>query len=129
DAMGGGQRLLAHGGHIAIYIAMFTLPLSGWLMSTSSPLNDEDAYIRVPNMVFGLFDMPDPWPKGSEEISNFWGEVHAYAAVILALLLVLHVAAALKHHFIDKDTILTRMVWGESRKSRGKAEPAPSPAE
>lgn len=113
NGMGPWERRLAHGGHLAIYLAMFALPLSGWLMATSSPLNDDDAYIRVPNMVFGLFDMPDPFPKGSDAISNFWGEVHAYAAVILAVLLFFHVAAALKHHFVNRDTVLRRMVWGE----------------
>lgn len=103
---------LAHGGHAALYLAMIGMPVTGWLMSTSSPLNDVDAYIRIPNMVFGLFEMPDPWPKGSEELSEFWGMIHGALAWVLVVLMLGHVAAALKHHFVNRDTVLRRMIRG-----------------
>lgn len=106
------EKALAHGGHTAIYLLMFALPISGWLMATSSPLNDPDAYIPIKNMVFGLFEMPDPYAKGDKTISEFWGSVHAYSAAILAVLLLAHVGAALKHHFVNRDTVLRRMIRG-----------------
>ena len=110
--MGTLEKALAHGGHTALYIAMFALPISGWLMATSSPLNDSDAYIQIKNMVFGLFELPDPYPKGDKSTSEFWGSVHAYTAAVLAVLLLGHVAAALKHHFVNRDSVLRRMIRG-----------------
>ncbi|MEM7056580.1 MAG: cytochrome b [Pseudomonadota bacterium] len=110
--MGRIEIALAHGGHAALYLAMIGMPITGWLMATSSPLNDVDAYIRVPNMVFGLFDMPDPFPKGSKEVSELWGSIHGAMGWALAIVLLGHVAAALKHHFVNRDTVLRRMIRG-----------------
>lgn len=112
DGMSRLEIALAHGGHAALYIAMIAMPVTGWLMATSSPLNDVDAYIRVPNMVFGLFEMPDPWPKGSKETSEFWGMIHGTMGWVLVVLLLGHVAAALKHHFVNGDKVLSRMIKG-----------------
>ena len=104
------ETVLARVAHVGIYALMFILPLSGWLMSSASPFNDPDAYIYIPNMVFGLFEMPDPISPGDPELVKLMGQVHLYAGYALALLLLLHVAAALKHHFILRDSVLTRML-------------------
>ncbi len=102
--------------HIAIYVLMFALPLTGWLMASASPFNDADAYIYIPNMVFGLFEMPDPISPGDAELTKFFKQAHLYAGYALAALLVLHIAAALKHHFILRDSVLTRMLpFGRDR--------------
>ena len=105
-------KALAHGGHLALYICMFALPISGWLMASASPYNDADAYIRVPNMVFGLFEMPDPYPKGDRALSGMFGQVHFYIAMVMAVLVAGHLAAALKHHFVNRDAVLVRMLKG-----------------
>lgn len=102
--------------HVALYVLMFLLPLSGWLMASASPFNDPDSYIYIPNMVFGLFEMPDPISPGDEDLTNILKLVHLYAGYALAALLLLHVGAALKHHFILRDSVLTRMLpFGRDR--------------
>ncbi|MEM9431184.1 MAG: cytochrome b [Pseudomonadota bacterium] len=107
------QVRASHASHYLLYALIFIMPLSGWLMSTASPLNDPNAYpVQVKNMVFGLFEMPDPFPTGSKSISDVFHVIHSIAGKFLAFILVVHTAAALKHHFVDKDTILKRMTFG-----------------
>ena len=111
--MGRAQRHLSEGVHLALYVLMLALPLSGWLMATSSPLNDPDNYpVQIRNMVFGLFALPDPYPEGDRAVTAFWASVHAWAAGAMAVLFALHVAGALKHHLVDRDGVLRRMVAG-----------------
>lgn len=107
------ERRAAKAAHVALYVLMIALPLSGWLMSSASPLNDPDAYpMQIRNMVFGLFEMPDPFPEGSDKLSRFFHTVHHWAGLGLAALLGLHVAGALKHALIDRDGVLARMWRG-----------------
>ena len=110
--MGGLERVLAHGGHLALYLCMFAMPLTGWLLASASPYNDPDAYFQIKNMVFGLFELPDPYPKGSEDTTAFWARIHFYTALALTLVLLGHALAALKHHFVNRDTVLRRMIRG-----------------
>ncbi|MEM7497441.1 MAG: cytochrome b [Pseudomonadota bacterium] len=102
--------LMARVGHLALYGCMVVLPVSGWLMASASPMNDPDAFFPVKNMVFGMFELPDPFPRGDEVLSDSLGAVHFYAAMMLIVLVMGHVAAALKHHFVDRDMVLRRMI-------------------
>ncbi len=88
---------------------MFLIPVSGWLMASSSPLQEA---FGIQNMVFGWFAMPDPFVPGNADLSKLFGEIHEICTNGLMILLSLHAAAALKHHFIKKDTILRRMIRG-----------------
>ncbi len=107
------QVKASHYSHYALYALLFIMPLSGWLMVTSSPLNDPGAYpTQIKNMVFGLFAMPDPFATGSETITNAFHTIHALSGKLMIAILAVHTAAALKHHFVDKDTILSRMIRG-----------------
>ncbi len=107
------QRLSANLTHKLLYVLIFALPLTGWLMASSSPLNDEGAYpVRLPNLVFGLFEMPDPYPVGSKAATEFFHTLHLGLALLLCAILIAHVGAALKHHFLDRDDILRRMTLG-----------------
>lgn len=113
DHMPGWQKLASSLTHRMLYILMFWMPLSGWLMASASPLNDEGAYpVRIANKVFGLFEMPDPFPTGSEALAEQLGLAHWIGALLMALILLMHVGAALKHHFIERDDILRRMTRG-----------------
>ncbi|MEM1161453.1 MAG: cytochrome b/b6 domain-containing protein, partial [Pseudomonadota bacterium] len=106
-------RAAAHFSHFSLYLLMFALPLSGWLMSSASPFNDEGAYpIQIKNMVFGLFEMPDPFQPGSEELSKFFGAVHFYTGLGLTLILGAHIAGALKHAIVERDGVMRRMIFG-----------------
>lgn len=93
-------QLVAHGGHLALYGLMLAMPLSGWLMSSAKGFQ---------TVWFGLLPIPDLLAK-DKALGDLLQNVHATLAVLFVLILVGHVAAALKHHFIDRDDILTRML-------------------
>lgn len=101
------QRWLAHGTHYAFYVLIIAIPLSGWAVASASPLG-------IPTIWFGLFEMPHlPGLQGlsdQEETEEFFEEVHELLGNSMILLLILHVGAALKHHFWDRDTVLRRML-------------------
>ena len=102
---------LARIGHLALYVLMLAIPLTGWLAVSSSPYNDP-GYMNIPNEVFGLFAMPDPYPEGSHAISDRFMLAHLYLAMTLMVVLIVHVLAALKHAMIDRDGVLRRMLSG-----------------
>jgi len=108
------QVVASHASHALLYLLLIAVPVTGWLMVTSSPLNDEGALpFQVRNMVFGLFEMPDPFEPGSAELSRRFGQLHWLCTRLLMLLLAVHVLAALKHQFIDRDGLLVRMILGQ----------------
>ena len=88
--------------HIWLYVLLFLQPLSGILMS--------QAY-GYPVVVFGAFTLP-PLIWKSPAIGSTWSAIHGVTAMILFLVIVIHAAAALKHHFIDRDQTLMRMLKG-----------------
>lgn len=93
--------------HGLLYLLMLAVPLVGWAVVSSSPYG-------IPSIWFGLFEIPHlPILSALEnkaEISESFGEVHETLAWGLLALVGLHAAAALKHHFIEKDDVLTRML-------------------
>jgi len=104
------ERIAAHVTHYGLYVCMLSLPLSGWLMSSASPLQVD---YGISNMVFGLFEMPDPFSSGSKVLSEQFKLIHEVSGNVLIALLILHAAAAGKHLFILKDNIVQRMTWGK----------------
>jgi cytochrome b561 len=109
DHMGPLARLAAHGGHLALYVLMVTMPVSGWLMASASPLQDD---YGLKNMVFAWFELPDPFVPGSKALEDGLKAVHSWSAFAMAAILLGHVAAALKHHFSHRDGVLMRMITG-----------------
>jgi len=95
--------------HIALYLLMFSIPLVGWLMSSAKGYTVN---------YFGLFELPDLLPK-DKVLGHQLKEVHEYLADLLVALFSLHVLAALKHQFIDKDGLLSRMSLCSCWKKRG----------
>jgi cytochrome b561 len=89
---------------------MFAMPISGWLMSSASPLQD---LYGIQNMVFDLFEMPDPFIPGDSDLEELFSSIHYWCSWGLTLVLAAHVGAALKHHFINKDNVLRRMLKGD----------------
>lgn len=94
------QRQAAAAVHYYLYFAMFAMPLSGWLYSSSAGRTV---------IFFGLFNLPDLVGQ-SESLRGILGTAHSYIGYSLVLVIGLHVAAALKHHFIDRDDTLRRML-------------------
>ena len=101
-AMPAWQHWAHHGTHGALYALFFAVPLLGWAYSSAA---------GFPIVLFGVLPLPDfmPVDKALAEALKPW---HGYAAYALAALVVLHVAAALKHQFVDRDSLLTRMLPG-----------------
>lgn len=94
------QSKLSLAVHHLLYLLMFAMPLSGWLMSSAK---------GFPVVYLGLWKLPDLVAK-NEGLSDTLKNSHELFATVLLILIGLHIAAALKHHFIDKDTILARMI-------------------
>lgn len=90
--------------HGLLYLGLFALMLSGYLISTAD---------GRPISVFGWFSVPATLSglPGQEDIA---GRVHYWLAWGLVVLAGLHALAALKHHFIDRDATLSRMLGRES---------------
>jgi len=103
--MGPMERLLAHGGHLALYLLMFAVPLTGWLMSS--------AY-GFPVVFLQLVQLPDLIGQ-NEALAATLKTVHETLNWIMAACVVGHVLAAIKHHVIDKDGMLFRMSLRQPR--------------
>lgn len=96
---GAATRLASKAGHAFLYLALFVLMLSGYLISTADGRG-------IP--VFGLFEVPATLTSIPDQ-ADIAGVVHEYLAWALVIFAGLHALAALKHHFIDRDATLVRM--------------------
>jgi cytochrome b561 len=94
------ERILAHLTHAALYLLLFAMPLTGWMMSSAR---------GFPVSWFGLFQLPDLVPK-NKELFVVMEDTHGTLAIALYVIVGLHVLAALKHHFMMKDDVLRRML-------------------
>jgi len=99
-AMAPWQRRSAAAAHGMLYVLMLLVPLSGWIYSSAT---------GVQVIYLGLFPLPDLVAK-SKALASALLATHVTLNVALFVLICIHVAAALKHHFSDRDTVLTRML-------------------
>ena len=90
----------AHAGHFLLYGLMIAIPLSGWLMSSAKGFQ---------TVWFGVLPIPDLLGK-NKETGDLLQSVHMSLNLLFVAVIAGHIGAALKHHFIDKDDILTRML-------------------
>ncbi len=94
------ERWLAMASHISFYVILFAMPLSGWLMSSAK--NYSVSW-------FGMFT----WPNlivPNEAAFNSLKALHHLLGNLLIVLSSVHIVAALKHHFWNKDDVLVRML-------------------
>lgn len=94
------QRRIAQGLHGLLYLLLILIPLSGWLMSSAKGFQ---------TVYLGVWPIPDLLGK-SEGLGEVLVEVHEALNNSLLFLLLIHVAAALKHHYLDRDDVLRRML-------------------
>lgn len=94
------QRRLAQTTHALLYAVILAMPLSGWAMSSAK---------NYPVSWFGLIQLPD-LVAPNESLFSTLKETHEALATALLVLAALHVAGALKHHFIEKNGVLRRML-------------------
>jgi len=94
------EARVAHYVHRFLYVLLLLLFLAGYFISTAK---------GVPVSVFSLFEVPAlPWQLEQQE--DLAGEVHEILAWLFILTVAFHALAALKHHFVDKDSVLLRML-------------------
>lgn len=101
------QRHLARLVQTSLYLFLFLMPLSGWMLTTAKN--------RIP-VYFGMFSLPMPGVPVSESLGELMEQCHGVIAWILIGLIMLHVAGAFKHHVINKDDVLRSMLPGKRNK-------------
>lgn len=99
------EVLTAKSVHHLMYVGLFILFISGYLISTEDGRGIE---------VFGWFTVPGAGALFANQ-ADVAGEIHFYTAWGLIILAASHAAAALKHHFIDRDNTLLKMLTGASK--------------
>ena len=95
------QKLAARATHVLFYVFLIAMPLVGWAASSAAGRDI---------IWFGLFEWPALPVGGGREFAGQLMDLHELAAKLLIALVVLHVLGALKHHFIDRDNVLHRMI-------------------
>jgi len=94
------QRTASHVSHGMMYVLFFAIPLVGWAYSSAAGFSI---------VWFGVIPLPD-WVPRSRELAELLKPWHGWLAYALAAVVAVHVAAALKHHWIDKDQVMARML-------------------
>lgn len=94
------QQQAAHAGHALLYLLIAVTPLSGWLMSSAHGFT---------TVWFGVLPLPDLVEK-NKELADVLKLVHRYLNYAFIAVVVGHIAAALKHQWIDRDHTLNRML-------------------
>lgn len=102
SAMPSWQHKVHHATHHLFYVLFFAVPLIGWAYSSAA---------GFPIVFLGLWQLPDFVPV-SPELAESLKPLHEISAYAMVGLVVVHVAAALKHQFIDRDGLLLRMLPG-----------------
>lgn len=96
------QRRAAHATHVLLYMLIFAVPLSGWLFDSATGLR--------PLHWWGVLHMPSLTGGPAREWAGFARALHHWMFWTMVVVVLGHVAAALKHHCIDRDDTLRRML-------------------
>lgn len=94
------QRIASVATHHLLYVLILAVPVSGWLMSSAKGFQ---------TVYLGMIPLPDLLTK-DKELGDMLTTVHQALNFTLAALVTVHVAAALKHQFVDRDEVLGRMI-------------------
>lgn len=95
------ERILSRATHFLFYAVLLILPLTGWLASSADARGIS---------WFGLFDWPLLPISGGREVAGRFMDAHEMVVKLLYVLIVLHIAGALKHHFVNRDNVLRRVL-------------------
>lgn len=117
------ERRVSRTAHLALYVLMIVLPLTGWVIVSASAYN-------LPTLLHGIVPWPhigpvhDLSPATRRVVDSRVSVAHAYLAWSLAALAALHVAAALKHGLVDRDGVMRRMLPRLRRLPHLRPEPS-----
>jgi len=96
------EQRSAHASHLLLYLLLLFMPLTGWIVTSAA---------NIPFRMFWLIPLP-PIVAPDKPTADAAASMHLVLFVVLSLLLALHVAAALRHHFFRHDDVLARMLPG-----------------
>jgi cytochrome b561 len=98
------ERLAARWSHVLLYVLLILMPITGWVINSAA---------KIPFRIFWLIPLP-AIVAPDKALADGTARVHLALFIALSLLLVIHVGAALRHHFVKHNTVLTRMLpgWG-----------------
>jgi cytochrome b561 len=99
------ERAAARASHALLYVLMLAMPLTGWIVNSAS---------GVPFSIFWWIPLPAIVPP-DKHTADLAALVHGSLFVLLALVLVVHVGAALRHHFAKRNDVLARMLPMEKK--------------
>jgi cytochrome b561 len=101
------ERLSAHVGHYGLYLLMFASTLTGWALAGTfrDPLNKDAFGIPVPSILISQ-------DRATHQFYEHW---HEYLSYALAVLVVIHIIGALRHHLIKRSDVMRRMWFGTKR--------------
>jgi cytochrome b561 len=124
-AMRRGQRAFARAVHVGLYVLLFALPITGWLVASAEGGTVSFFGLALPSLQ-GASGATPPVPRAhaaqsqekdagtvstsGEKRDEFWEEAHEVLAYVILGLAILHALAALKHHFVDRDNVLRSML-------------------
>ncbi|MEO5676525.1 MAG: cytochrome b [Usitatibacter sp.] len=94
------ERRAAHASHSLLYVLFFAAPLTGWLFSSAAGFQ---------TVYLGVIPILDLLSK-DKEVADVLRFAHRWINYTMAAVIAMHVAAALKHHYRDRDDVLTRML-------------------
>jgi cytochrome b561 len=110
-AFPGWEQTMARIVHVLLYVLIFAIPLSGWL--------HDSAWVAAASHPMHLYGLV-PWPRieyimnlapaVKEPLHKQFGELHTALTYVLYVVLALHVAGALKHQWVDRHSVLRRMM-------------------
>ena len=109
------EQSAAHAGHLALYGLMIALLVTGYMNWSAFPARFDPA--RAAQMeisLFGVFKVPAMHSVLNRDVFKFWEGAHMYLAWVMAGLTVVHVLAALRHHFIKGNDVMRRMLTGQT---------------
>jgi cytochrome b561 len=99
------ERAAAQLSHFLLYTLMIALPLTGWVISSAS---------NVPFRIFWTIPLP-AITAPDKATADLFASVHGWLVALLAFVLFAHIGAALRHHYVKRDTVLSRMLpWRTS---------------
>lgn len=128
--MPGWERLAALVAQASFYLLLVAIPVIGWLYISTEWAETLDKEFRSPTLFFGQFAVPYASVIAEAEagvrrtLSFRLSGVHGWLAYGLLVLIALHAAAALKHHLVNKDNVLSHMVPGLRHQSGSEADSA-----
>ena len=94
------EKRLSRFTHLLLYVSFLAVPISGWLYSSAAGFQ---------TVLFGSIPIPDLLPRDTE-LAEALKVAHRWINYALAATVAIHVAGAMKHHFIDRDEVLVRMI-------------------